>query len=99
MLSQLALGIGMLKLWGWARWLILLGAGLLALLQIVRLVFPLSLGSPWLWLGLLGVPGFPLAVYVLVILGSPALGFMWSGLLFWYFLRPGVKAQFVSREQ
>ncbi len=66
----LAIGIGLIMLQPWSRWLLFVGGGLVMLLLTTQLSV----------VGL-GVYGLALATY---------------GWIFWYFLQPGVKAQFVK---
>ena len=78
-LMALILGIGLLLLKNWARWLTLLCQGYVTLSSMVlaphNIVAHGCLLACWFSLGALAI---------------------WTTLVFWYFLRPAVKAQFKS---
>ncbi len=78
-------GFGVLKLQNWARLLAFFVAGV----SVAKIVW------------LISQVGFAIVILGLyldtkVILGNIAYPLSWSSLLIWYFLRPGVKSQFVK---
>ena len=75
-------GISVMKRKPWARFLTLCSAAVFATLSLLQMVLVLLSGIP-----------MPLS-YVLSLAGYLAVFLGWYGLLFWYFLRPSVKAQF-----
>lgn len=77
-LLDLGCGVGLLELKAWARGLVLIIAVTSAILTGAALLFDTSV---WFF----GLPDFPLFSYM-------NLG--WNLLVIWYFMRPGVRAQF-----
>ena len=69
-LLKLISGVGLLVVVDWARWLVLIGAGLHALASLV---------------GLVTFNNFGMSSFII------------DGMVIWYFLRPGVKAQFAKQ--
>ena len=82
-LFSLVTGVGLLMLRVWARRSALLGAGFVLLVQAISVI-----QDPGFFRSELAEP-----VHWFVFAG----GMVWSGLALWYFLRPGVKAQFISK--
>lgn len=81
---RLATGVGLLMLQSWAYWLVLIIAGVSSIWMVANELFVGKLMGEFM----IG----PYWVYLILSLG-------WNGLIVWYFLRPSVKAQFVSKEQ
>ena len=82
-LVGLIAGIGILKLNNWARWLSVLLAGYSAIYAVISLAkSPIILNQSARPLGM-GIFGIAL---------------MWHICILWYFLRPGVRTQFMSKE-
>ena len=92
----LAVGIGVLELWEWARWLAIIGAGLSLASGALTLAVPTisSLPTPLQWVRVLAYQWDNW----LLVRERVWLGFLWDSLALWYFLRPAVKMQFVSKE-
>lgn len=96
--DDVSLGIGFLVTSGaFVLYLLGVGIGLFFLKRWARWLALLSALVSSVWIGYVDVTMLSRASLKGLAVVNSLLVFCWNGVMFWYFLRPSVKAQFVSK--